>query len=378
MQAKIKTRYRRLKFVVSFIFLVAFSAALYWYLFASTSISCDDAYVSGNIIPVQALVPGIVVKVNVDNSMLVHTNQLLLKQEQHLMQEHMMKASASLAEAVRKTRSQFSEVDQVKGEILTLHTQQAKLKEDLTRYLQAELGGAVSSQKVSDTRADIDIVDNQMIAAEAKLQTIQALVFKTTIQNNPIVEKEKAEFIENFVQYQRASVTSPIDGYVANRRVQAGQQVVAGQLLMNIIPLNDLWITANIKETNMKRVLPGQTVVVSAHIYGRDITYHGQVIGIEPAGGSTFSLFPADNATGNYIHIVERVPVRISLRPSELSKYPLRPGMSVTVDINTKGALNHNPLDSKVTADTSSYATNIYERELKEASLAAVRIIQAN
>ncbi|HEX5539378.1 MAG TPA: HlyD family efflux transporter periplasmic adaptor subunit, partial [Methylophilaceae bacterium] len=328
---------------------------------------------------IQALVPGIVVKVNVDNSMYVEANQPLLSQEQHLMAEQLEKSAANLAEAVRKTRSQFSEVQQMEAELAMLKAQKAKVTDDLARYLQAESEGAVASQKVSDARADLAIIEQQIIAAQAKTAKVKALVSNTTVRSNPWVLREKADFIANYIQCQRATLRAPVTGYIANRRVQTGQQLAPGQLLMNVVPLQDLWVTANIKETNMRQVFPGQSVLITAHMYDGDFVYHGRVLGIEPAGGSTFSMFPPDNSTGNYIHIVERVPVRISLNKEELAKRPLRPGASATVKIHlAKGRKQQNPLESTVAAGAESNATAVYTREISDAVLQAEKIIRMN
>ncbi|GBG13070.1 membrane fusion protein, multidrug efflux system [Novimethylophilus kurashikiensis] len=376
---KVRTRYHRLRYAWALMAVAGVGSLSYWYLFLRPHVVCDDAYVMGNIIPVQALVPGIVVKVNVDNSMYVEAGQPLLSQELHLMTEQLEKSAANLAEAVRKTRSQFSEVQQTEAELASLKAQRAKIADDLARYRQAEAEGAIAGQKVADAVADLAILDQQILAAEAKTGKSRALVANTTVQNNPWVLKEKAEYVASYIQCHRTTLRSPVSGYVANRRVQTGQNLTPGQLLMNVVPLKDLWVTANIKETDMKNVSPGQDALITAHIYDQEVTYHGKVLGIEPAGGSTFSLFPPDNSTGNYIHIVERVPVRISIDSKELTAHPLRPGMSVTVEIQ-HSENNRQPhlLASAVNTDTESNRTSVYERELSEALSQADNIIRLN
>ena len=378
MKEKIKTRYRRLRFVFVLVLIILLLALSYWYLFDRLTISSNDAYVNGNIIPVQALVPGIVVKVSADNSMPVHANQILVEQEQNLAHEQMENSKAALGQAVRQTRGQFAQVDQFDSQIATLQAQRVKLTDDLTRYKKVEAIGAISHQALADAQADINILDKQILTTQASLKISTALVANTTTQTNPLVKQKRSDFIASYIQYKRSTISSPVDGYVANRRVQAGQQVSAGQLLMNIIPLNDLWIVANIKETDMAHVRTGQAVEINAHSYGNDVVYHGEVIGIEPAGGSTFSMFPPDNSTGNYIDIVERVPVRISLNHDDLAKYPLRPGLSVTVDINTHNFKNMPILQSNVAASSASLTTSIYQKEMDEANQLANKVIKEN
>lgn len=378
MTFKTKNRYRRIHFLFVLMMMGLLAGFSYWWLFLGTNIDCDDAYVAGNIIPVQALVPGVVTDIYTDNTMYVNANQVLVRQERHLAKQRLDKSSSALAETIRFTRSQFAQARQTEAVIASLYAQRDKIEDNLLRYTKAESGGAASAQKVADTRADIAIIDNDIEAAKADRQKALALIGKSAVLDHPSVLKLKAEFIENYIQYRRSDITSPVAGYVANRRVQIGQSLTSGQLLMNIIPLDDLWITANIKETDMHRVEPGQDVTVNAGMYGNAVTYHGKVMGIEPAGGSTFSLFPPENTTGNYIHIVERVPVRISLSKQELMKHPLRPGLSVRVKIISKTNAGAESLISHVTIDSPSFSTSIFENEMKDALSAVHAIMSKN
>lgn len=373
-----KARNRRLGVVFSLAALVILAITSYWYFFLRAVVDSNDAYVEGNIVPITALTPGIVAKLGVDNSMFVHANQWLLSEEQDLTSTHLDKASAALAEAVRQTQSQFAVAAQEEAAIATLRAQRTKLHQDLARYIKAETGGGVSSQKVSDTRADIDIIGSQIVAAQAALRKAQAMVAGTTVYDNPLVRKETANFVEAYIRNERTRLYAPVSGYIANRRVEVGEQVKEGQWLMAIVPLSDLWVTANIKETSLTQVRAGQPVQIRAHVYGREVNYHGQVLGIVPAGGSTFSLFPPDNSTGNYIHIVERVPVRISLPGDELEAHPLRPGMSVSVSIDTQDYGRYKGLASNVQATGPNFETRIYAQELQTARTAAQVIIDEN
>ena len=378
MTFKTKNRYRRIHLLFVLMMMGLLAGFSYWRLFLGTNIDCDDAYVAGNIIPVQALVPGVVTDIYADNTMHVNANQVLVRQERHLAKQRLDKSSSALAETIRFTRSQFAQVRQTEAAIASLYAQREKIEDNLLRYTKAESGGAASAQKVADTRADIAIIDKDIEAAQANLQKILALTGKSAVLDHPSVQKLKAEFIENYILYRRSDIASPVAGYVANRRVQIGQSLASGQLLMNIIPLDGLWITANIKESDMHRVQPGQDVTVNAGMYGNAVTYHGKVLGIEPAGGSTFSLFPPENTTGNYIHIVERVPVRISLSQQELIKHPLRPGLSVRVKILTKIQSGPENLISHVTIDNPSFSTAVFENEMKDALSTVQAIMNKN
>ncbi len=373
-----KIRHRRLRWIVILMAILLIAAISWWYFFMRRVVESNDAYVSGNVIAVQALVPGVVSRIAVDNSMLAHTGQCLLSEEQNLTRVQMEKAGADLAEAIRQTKSLFAQTDSERAHIAALKTQQHKLQSDLARYEIAQDSGAVSAQLVADTQADIAVLDGRIAEASAGLRKAQALVKGTRPADNPVVRKAQAAFVEAYIQYRRSNVFAPVTGYIADRQVEAGEQVKAGQRLMSIVPLDGLWITANLKETKLARVRTGEPVTIHAYVYGSETTFHGTVIGIEPSGGSTFSLFPANNATGNYIHIVERVPVRIALSAAELKAYPLRLGTSVSVEVDVSHYRSLPVLATQVRTAAASYSTPIYRQEIEEARKAANAILAHN
>ncbi len=371
-------RHHRLKKIFGLTVLLGGALIGWWNLYIKTDVDSNDAYVSGNIIPVQALVSGIVAHVNVDNTMLVHTGQILLNEEHNLTSTQRDKAAANLAKSVRDTKSLFAQMAGQQADILVLIAKKSRLQNDLIRYRQAFDSGAVSAQQISDTESDITILNREIEKATANLHKSDALVAGTHIDNNPVVQKARAEFIDAYIRDQRTDIHAPVTGYVADRRVQAGEQVKEGQPLLSIVPLNNLWITANIKETKLERIRTGEPVTIKTYTYGDHVIFHGTVLGIIPTGGSTFSLFPPNNATGNYIHIVERIPVRISLSPSELQAHPLRPGMSVSIHIDTQHYQHLSTLATQVQTLDTSYATPIYEMEIANAQRAAQAIVTAN
>ncbi|MHB8848897.1 MAG: efflux RND transporter periplasmic adaptor subunit [Burkholderiales bacterium] len=373
-----KIRHRRLRWVFVLMAMMLVASISWWYFFLRAVVESNDAYVSGNVIAVQALVPGVVSSIAVDNSMSVHTGQRLLSEERNFAGAQLEKAGADLAEAVRQTKSLFAQTDGEIANIAALNTQKHKLQADLARYEIARNSGAVSAQLVADTQADIAVLDGRIAQAKAVLRKAQALVNGTRVIDNPLVRKARAAFVEAYIEYRRSDIFAPVDGYVADRQVEAGEQVKAGQRLMSIVPLDGVWITANLKETKLARVRTGQPVTIHAYIYGGKTTFHGTVIGIEPSGGSTFSLFPANNATGNYIHIVERVPVRISLSAKELNAYPLRLGTSVSIAIDVSNYIRLPALATQVRTAGASYSTSIYRQEIEEAKKAAQLIVSKN
>lgn len=371
-------RHHRLKQIFVLTLLLGVVLITWWNLYLKTDVDSDDAYIAGNIIPVQALVSGVVARVNMDNTMLAHTGQILLSEEHNLTSTQLDKAAANLAKAVRDTKSLFAQTEGQQADISVLNAKKSRLQADLIRYQQALDSGAVSSQQVTDTQADIAILNQEIEKAKANLHKSNALIIGTQVNNNPVVQKARAEFVEAYIRDHRTNVYAPLTGYVANRRVQAGEQVKEGQQLLSIVPLGNLWITANIKETKLARVRTGEPVTIKTYTYGNDFTFHGKVLGIIPTGGSTFSLFPPNNSTGNYIHIIERIPVRISLLASELQSHPLRPGMSVSIHIDTGNYQHLNALNTQVQTLDASYATYIYETEIADAQRAAQAIIAKN
>ncbi len=373
-----KTRHHRLRSVLSLTVIVLTALFSWWYLFLRTEVETDDAYVSGNIVPIRALVPGIVSRIGVDDSMPVRAGQWLLDEERNVSKTRLDKAGADLAEAVRRTKSLFAQVAGQEAEVAALSASRKKLVADIDRYMKAEPSGAVSSQQVSDTQAEIAVMSDKIAAGKALLKKASAFVSGTSVESNPQVLQARAEYVASYIAYHRASLFSPVNGYAADRRVQAGEMVKAGQYLMSVVPLDELWVTANLKETKIARVRTGEEVEIRAHAYGSDAVFHGKVIGMDPSGGSTFSLFPPNNATGNYIHIVERVPVRISLSKSELQRHPLRPGMSVTVSIETRNYPSLRSLATDINTNGKSYSTGLYDNEMKEAQSSAQQIIREN
>lgn len=373
-----KRRHRRLRWIIILMTILLVAAVSWWYLFKRMVVESNDAYVSGNVIAVQALVPGVVSRIAVDNSMFAHTGEWLLSEEQNLTGVQMEKAGADLAEAVRQTKSLFAQTDSELANIAALETQRHKFQDDLARYEIAQSSGAVSAQTVTDTQADIAVLNGKIAQAKAVLRKAEALVNGTQVIDNPVVRKARATFVEAYIQHRRSNVFAPVTGYIADRQVEAGEQVKAGQRLMSIVPLDGVWITANLKETKLARVRTGEPVTVQAYVYGSETTFHGTVIGIEPSGGSTFSQFPANNATGNYIHIVERVPVRIRLSAAELKAYPLRLGTSVSIAIDVSNYRRLPALATQVRTAGASYSTPIYRQEIEEARKAAQTIVAGN
>ena len=351
---------------------------LWWVLVGSQRIESNDAYVTGNIAPVPAQVDGTVRRVFVQNTQYVHAGELLAALQGDRSTLAMQAKAAALGWTVRQLRQEFAQVPVVQHRIQAQQATLHKLQDNLQRYLQAQASGSVAAIQISDTQQDILSVKARIATLQARLRAARALVAKTELANNPQVQAAATAFELSYVQWLRRDIRAPISGYIAQRAVQAGQMVQGGERLFSIVPLQPLWVVANIKETEMAQVRPGDPVTLHSYYYGGSVRYHGRVEGLLPGAGSAFSILPPENATGNYIHIVERVPVRISLPAKELERHPLRPGLSMVVQIQIHGHSGRSVLQPLTRTSAKGYETTLYQQELQQARQAAQRIIVQN
>ena len=216
-----------------------------------------------------------------------------------------------------------------------------------------------------------------MRETQAEYDALDAQIGGTTVMEHPAVELAKHEFIEAHLEYARQQIRAPVSGYVAKRKAQVGDRVKPGANLMTIVPLDHLWVEANLRETELGEIRPGQPAEVRVDLYGDKHTFHGTVEGLVPGTGSPFALLPPDNSTGNFIHITERVPVRIALPADEIREHPIRPGLSTVTKIRVSDAGN-SVWTSLAKADTEEYQTDVYGDELTSAELLAQGVIAGN
>ena len=196
---------------------------------------------------------------------------------------------------------------------------------------------------VTNARAALAAAQAALTAAKQQLATNQSLTEGTSVDKHPNVERAAAKVREAYLAYARAELPSPVSGYVAKRTVQLGQRVAAGAPLMSIVPLDQVWVDANFKEVQLRKMRIGQPVKLTADAYGTSIEYDGRIVGLGVGTGGAFALLPAQNATGNWIKVVQRVPVRIAIDPKELADHPLRVGLSMEVEVDVADASGHEP-----------------------------------
>ncbi len=373
-------RARRLIFL-SLVALLALAAGLYFLIRWNTHdrfyVTTDNAFVVGNIIPVQADATGVVAEVLVEETNKVKAGELLVRLDEQRAKAMLDQSAAELARAVRSVGGQFASRRQACQKIASQIALRDKTRHDVARYRQALPSGAVSQQVLQNATDQLASLDAELHQSRADFQSFEARLGGLTLSKTPEIEAATAKFAENYIEFARQRIKAPVSGYIAKRKAQVGDRVRPGDLLMQIIPLDYLWIEANLWENSMQRVRPGQPVAVTVDLYGNSALFHGRVEGIIPGSGSVFALLAPDNATGNFIHIVQRVPVYISLRPDELEKQPLRPGLSTVVSIDVRDDAQ-SPNASITRMDPKAANTEIFANEIAEADTRSKKIVSEN
>lgn len=334
---------------------------LYWFFDGRFYISTDDAYVAGNRIVVSPRTPGTVTEIAVDSTDPVRAGETLVRLDGTDARIALQKAKARLSEAVRQTQARFREPAALSAQLTADEARQAQARRDWQRARRLARSGAIAREKLEQAHTAWIEARAQTRAAQAGLARVRALVRHRHLHTDPAVLAAEASVREAYAALTRGAIRAPVSGYVAKRSVQLGQQVAPGQPLMIILPLRDVWVDANFKERDLAGVAIGDPVTLTADWYGSGIVFHGRVEGIEPGSGSAFSLLPPENASGNWIKIVQRVPVRIALDRRELASHPLRLGLSVqvTVSIRHRARRPLPPVHAGPRYQTSIYGTSL-------------------
>src|SRR5271156_4292843 len=308
--------------------------AAYWFLDARYYESTDDGYVNGDVVQVTSEVPGTVLSLNVDDTQLVEAGQPLLTLDPADAKIAEENAEADLARAVRQVRGLFAQGQELRAQIEQRQQAARTADDDLQRRGSLIADGAISAEELSHARDAVTTTRANVAAAREALSQTIAQIDGTTIANHPQVLAAAAAVRNAALAVHRTELTAPVGGVIAKRSVEVGQRVAAGTPLLAVVPLDDVWIDANFKEAQLRRMRAGQPVTVRTDLYGHQVAYHGRLVGIAAGSGSAFALLPAQNASGNWIKIVQRVPVRILLDRQELEAHPLRVGLSTTVRVD--------------------------------------------
>jgi membrane fusion protein (multidrug efflux system) len=304
-------------------------------LLAPPSEETDDAYVGGNLVTITTREGGTVTALHADNTQHVDRGAPLVDLDPATQDVALASAEADLGRAVRAFRSSNATVDEASAEIVQARADVNRAVNDLTRRKAAAKDGAVSGEEVSHASDAVTTARAALNLAEAKRAQAASATAGTSVSDNPAVLAAIAQVRRAAISRAYMSISSPVAGVVAQRTVQLGQRVAPGTPLLSVVPLDSLWVDANFRETQLEHMRVGQPVKIKADIYGGKIVFHGKVLGLGAGSGNAFSLLPPQNASGNWIKIVQRVPVRIALDPKELARNPLRVGLSVTTTVDT-------------------------------------------
>ncbi len=306
----------------------------YWFFDGRYYESTDDAYVNGDVVQVTSEVPGTVIALNADDTQPVRAGQTLLRLDPADAQIGEENAEADLARAVRQVRGLFAQGRELHAQIDQREQAARTADEDLERRGGLLADGAISAEELSHARDAVATTRANVAAARQQLSQTIAQIDGTTIADHPQVLAAAAAVRNAALALHRTELASPVSGVIAKRSVQLGERVAAGTPLLAVVPLQNVWIDANFKEVQLEHMRAGQPVSVRTDFYGSHVTYHGHLVGIAAGSGNAFALLPAQNASGNWIKIVQRVPVRILLDPAELEAHPLRVGLSATVRVD--------------------------------------------
>lgn len=335
----------------------------------------EDAYVEGNLVQVTPQVAGTVTRIAADNTDFVRAGDVLVQLNQVDARLAQDRAEAALAKSARQVRAQFAGVEQLRATVIQRESDLARAGSDLERRRQLAGTGAVSGEDIRHAEDAVAGARAALSAARRQVGAALALVDGTTVENHPDVAAAIAQVRDASLHLARTTLAAPVGGIVARRNVQIGQRVAQGAPLITIVPLDQMWVTANLKETQLKDVRIGQPVAVTADVYGSDVVFHGRVLGQEAGTGAAFAAVPAQNATGNWIKVVQRVPVRIALDPQELARHPLRLGLSMKVAIDT--SRRDGPGLMQAGSLRQQYHTVVFETEARGADEAIRRALGA-
>jgi membrane fusion protein (multidrug efflux system) len=383
-------RKRALTAVALLVALAGIAYGVYWALVLNHFETTDNAYVQGNVVQITPQVGGTVIAINAADTDRVKAGEWLVKLDPADAQVALDQAEAQLAQTVREVRTLFAnnstlraQIALRKADLARAQSELVRAEDDVARRAPLLASGAVGNEEFSHVRAQLAAVKSSVAAAQSAVQAAreqlaanQTLTNGVAIDTHPNVRLAAARVRAAYLALHRAVLLAPIDGYVAKRSVQLGARVAAGTPLMSVVPLEDVWVEANFKESQLENLRIGQTVELTADVYGSEVEYHGKVEGLGAGTGAAFALLPAQNATGNWIKVVQRVPVRIALDGKQLAEHPLRVGLSMDVRVDVKNT------GGKMLADAAHPAnptrTTVFDHNEGAAQAEVQRIIAAN
>jgi membrane fusion protein, multidrug efflux system len=371
--------------------LAAAGGAAYYWLVARFFEHTDDAYVAANVISVTPQVMGTVVAIAVRDTDRVNSGQLLVELDRADAEIALQQAEAELARSLRQVRTVYAgnqtlsaDIAVRRAELIRAQADADKAQGDLDTRAALVVTGAVGKEELKHAQAALATAEAArntaraaITAAQERLSANQTMTDGVAIADHPEVQRAASLVREAYLAWARTRILAPVDGDIAKRAVQVGQRVAPGSNLLSIVPLERVWVEANFKEVQLREMRIGQPVRMTADLYGDEVEYHGHVVGFGAGTGAAFALLPAQNATGNWIKIVQRVPVRIELDAAEIKAHPLRIGLSMSASVEVRDSSGPQ-LREAVSADAERSRTDIFEDMTKAADLRIADIIARN
>ena len=383
-------RKKALTAVAAVVLLGGIGYGAYWALVLNHFESTDNAYVQGNVVQVTPQMPGTVLAINADDTDHVKAGQWLVRLDPADAKIALEQAEANLAQTLRQVRTlyannhtQQAQIAARQADLARAQSEVARLQDDVTRRQPLVVTGAVGREEfntynaqLTAAKSSLEAARSGVVAAQAQLSSNQSLTEGTSAEEHPSVKVAAAKVREAALALQRTDLLAPVDGYVARRNVQLGQRVQAGSPLMSVIALNEVWVEANFKENQLTNLRLEQPVELTADVYGKKVVYHGVVEGLGAGTGAAFALLPAQNATGNWIKVVQRVPVRVKLDAAEVAAHPLRVGLSMDAKVDISKT------DGRMLADASNAprtrTTEVFDQDSAAADARVQSIIAGN
>lgn len=368
-------RRKQLLILAALVLLAGLAYTVWWALVARYHEHTDNAYVSGNLVQITPQTSGTVLSILADDTDYVTAGQPLVLLDPADARVALEQAEADLAQQVRLARNLFASRAAAAAQLALRQAELTRAEADLVRRQQAA-GGAVAQEELAHAQSAVFTARAAQTSAKEQLSASEAQTEGTTPAEHPAVQRAAAKVREAHLAMTRAMLPAPVSGYVAKRSVQVGQRIQPGAPLMAIVPLTGLWVEANFKESQLARMRIGQPVTLRADVYGSQVEYHGKVLGLGAGTGGVFSLLPAQNATGNWIKVVQRVPVRVSLDAAELAAHPLRVGLSMLAEVDLHD--QSGPVLGTTPRQTPALQTTVFGGTDPQAEQRVARIIAAN
>lgn len=355
---------RTLFITIIFIFLILFLLWFcYWFFYSRFSVTTKDAYIHGNQVMLKSQVAGSVKNIYPKETNFVTKGQTLVSLDTNTYELNYIQKQASLAETVRSVSQLFLTVEEMKANV---EQKKASLfQAEIELFFRHDLveNGAISKEEYIQKETDVALTQANLTLSQAQFDKAKEAVFGTDVATHPLVLQSIQSMKHSYLQLIQCDILAPCDGYVAKRSVQVGDRITGDDTLMIIVPLDTIWLEANYKETQLKNIRVGQKAVFTTDMYGSDVHFDGTVVGFQPGTGNAFALLPVENASGNWIKIIQRLPIRIQIDKTYLNRYPLFIGLTCHVSINQrkiKGEMLNTTPPSK-----PSFFTLIYEEQAK-------------